>query len=84
MSYKIVWCCWRLGMLFGAPVLFTPSALAHGIRMILRLDRMSLCARQRSLRRTLSIAESSAASLNGFLSTVALTRRKKNSIAGLF
>ena len=39
---------------------------------------------QESLRKTSLIAESSAASLNGLMRTVALTRWKKNSIAGLF
>jgi hypothetical protein len=39
---------------------------------------------QATLRKTLAIVESSAASLNGLISTVAFTRLKKNSMAGLF
>ena len=49
-----------------------------------RLDRCPCGACQRCLRKTSWIAESSAASLKGLMSTVAFTRRKKNSIARLF
>ena len=41
-------------------------------------------AYQTSLRKTSSIVESSAFSLKGLISTVAFTRLKKNSMAGLF
>ena len=49
-------------------------------RQWLRLPR----AYQTSLRKTSSIVESSAFSLKGLMSTVAFTRLKKNSMAGLF
>ena len=76
------------------PARDTCASQSHGIRMTCqavalakagsRLDRCPCGACQRCLRKTSWIAESSAASLKGLMSTVAFTRRKKKSIARLF
>ena len=62
------------------------ATLRRGVHRTLNphLSTLNVAGYQTSLRKTSRIVASSADSLKGLMSTVALTRLKKHSIAGLF